>query len=902
MTPALAQDQDGEPPNSEAVAILGFTNLGGDPALEWIGPGTVESVRADLSSLGLRVVAAATVQAALAGRDETHSDPDRAASEVGAALGARWVVSGGYQRIGTSLRLTARLYDTTSDGEASVIRSEGLREDLFDLQDQIAEQLGARIRPGSRVSDRAVSVLPSTSGFRAPAAGIDGPPPPQPPAVISRDAAGRATIRAIRVIEPLTIDGTLDERVYEDGPAISDFIQALPDEGAPATEQTDVWILFDSDHIYISGRCWDSMPESQWVANDMRRDSFNLLQNEQFGFMIDTFYDRRNGIVFNVNPIGGRLDAQVTNEQDFNADWNPIWEVETGRFEQGWTFEAAVPFKSLRYRPGESQIWGVNFSRGVQWKNETSYVVPMPAAREPGGILLISLAATLVGLEVPDGNRSLEIKPYAITDLTSDRNAVPEVSNALAGDVGIDVKYSVTQNLVAALTVNTNFAQVEADLQQVNLTRFSLFLPEKREFFLENQGLFGFGGGGAGPFGSGDVPVLFYSRRIGLNEGQEVPLQVGGRLTGRIGRFSLGVMSVQTGDEPVTGALATNFSVVRVKRDLLRRSSIGAIFTGRSVSTLGTGSSETYGLDGTFAFYDSLNINTYWAKTETSVLGDDDVSYRAQLDYRGDRYGVQLEHLAVGSDFNPEVGFLRRENFERSFGSFRFSPRPRGIAAIRKLSWEGRFDYFANRAGVVETRLAQGLFGIEFENSDQFNVEYTQSYEFLEEPFEIASDLTIPVGGYRFQDVLTSFAFGPQRPFSGAVSVQHGSFFSGKKTSVELGLGRGFFGARLKVTPQLSVEPGLSLNWVDLPEGRFTTELVTARTTYTVTPLMFVSALLQYNSSNDSLGANLRFRWEYRPGSELFVVYTEQRDTLTPHFPELENRALIIKINRLFRF
>ena len=308
------------------------------------------------------------------------------------------------------------------------------------------------------------------------------------------------------------------------------------------------------------------------------------------------------------------------------------------------------------------------------------------------------------------------------------------------------------------------------------------------------------------------------------------------------------------------------------------------------------------GLDGTFAFYDNLNLNTYWAKTETPGLGDDDVSYRAQLDYRGDQYGVQLERLIVGDRFNPEVGFLRRDDFERSFGSVRFSPRPHSIVAIRKLTWEGRFDYFATRAGVVETRQAQGLFGIEFENSDHFNVEYTRSYEFLDEPFQIASGVTIPVGGYRFHDVLTSYEFGQQRAFSGTLSVQHGSFFSGNKTSVEFGLGVGFRAARLRLTPQLSVEPGLSFNRIALPEGRFTTQLVTTRTTYTVTPLMFVSALLQYNSSNDSLGANVRFRWEYRPGSELFVVYNEQRDTLTPRFPELDNRAFIIKVNRLFRF
>ena len=713
------------------------------------------------------------------------------------------------------------------------------------------------------------------------------------------------TIRAVRVIEPLSIDGVLDEQAYRDTPPASDFIQSVPDEGRPATERTELWVMFDGDNVYVSGRCWDSAPESQWVVNEMRRDSPNIIQNEGITILLDTFYDRRNGILLSVNPIGGRMDGQVTDErmQSYNADWNPIWRVEPGRFENGWTFEAAIPFKSLRYPPGLAQVWGVNLSRRVRWKNEISYLVPMPAAREPGSIFLVSLAATLVGLEVPDSNRTLELKPYGITDLTSDLTEVPAVSNALGGDVGLDVKYTVTQNVVADLTVNTDFAQVEADQQQVNLTRFSLFFPEKREFFLENQGVFTFGGAGANPFGGGgDTPVLFYSRRIGLHGGRAVPIDVGGRLTGRVGKFTVGVLNVQTDNVPAAGASATNFSVVRLKRDLLRRSSIGAIFTGRSVSLEGAGSSQTYGVDGTFAFYDNLNLNTYWATTETPGLRDDHVSYRAQLDYQGDRYGLVLEHLVVGDEFNPEVGFLRRRDFERSFGSARFSPRPRAIAAIRKLTWEGRFDYFANRAGVVETRLAQGQFGIEFETSDTFNFAYTNSYEFLENPFEIAPDVTIPVGGYQFQDVRTSFQFGPQRRISGAVTVQHGSFFSGEKTSVELGLGGGFRGGRLELTPQVSVDPGLSLNWIDLPEGQFTTKLVTTRTTYTVTPSMFVSALVQYNSSNDSLGANIRFRWEYQPGSELFVVYNEQRDTLSPRFPELENRAFIIKINRWFRF
>ena len=457
--------------------------------------------------------------------------------------------------------------------------------------------------------------------------------------------------------------------------------------------------------------------------------------------------------------------------------------------------------------------------------------------------------------------------------------------------MGLDVKYGVTDGLVADLTVNTDFAQVEADEQQVNLTRFSLFFPEKREFFLENQGLFAFGGGG------GNTPILFHSRQIGLTRGREVPIRAGGRLTGRAGRFTLGVMNIQTDDAEAAGAKATNFSVMRVKRDILRRSSIGALFTGRSISALGNGSSQSYGLDGGFAFYDNLSINSYWARTHTRGLSGDDVSFRGQIDYNGDRYGLQLDRLVVGDDFNPEVGFLRRDDMERSFGSFRFSPRPQSIASVRKVSWTGHIDYITDRTDRLETREAQGQFGVEFSNSDQLTLAYTRSYDLLDQPFRIAPDVTIPTGGYSFQDVTASFALGQQRTLSGSMLVQHGTFFSGDKTTV------GFSRGRVELTPQLSVEPSISLNWVDLPEGRFTTQLVTTRTTYTVTPLMFVSALLQYNSSNDSLSTNLRMRWEYRPGSELFVVYSEQRNTLTPNrYPELANRGFVIKINRLLRF
>ena len=391
--------------------------------------------------------------------------------------------------------------------------------------------------------------------------------------------------------------------------------------------------------------------------------------------------------------------------------------------------------------------------------------------------------------------------------------------------------------------------------------------------------------------------MLFYSREIGLNQGQEVPIDVGGRMTGRIGRLSVGLMNIQTGGVPEVGGVGTNFTVARVRSDILRRSNVGALFTGRSVSKSGAGSSETYGVDGLFSFYDNLHFNTFWSKTTTPGRRGDDVSYRAQLDYSGDRYGVQAERLVVGEDFNPEVGFLRRNDFDRRFGSFRFSPRPDRIAAIRKFTFQGETAYVLDRAGSLETRENQGQFGIEFENSDRFTATYTRSYELLDQPFRIAPGVAIQVGAYTFQDTQASFTFGQQRVLAGRVSLQHGSFFSGEKTTV------GFSRGRLELTPQLSLEPSVSYNRVDLPEGQFTTTLVTTRTTYTVTPLMFVSALLQYNSSNHSLSTNLRLRWEYQPGSELFVVYNEQRDTLAPtRFPGLENRALIVKITRLLRF
>ena len=918
-TPLAAAPQErATPETTTSVAVLVFSNITGEAADDWMGGGIAETVATGLDGVGGLMV----IQT---GPSETGTRPALATElpiVIARALDGRWIVSGAYERLGDQLRLTARVTEVATANVLQSATVDGLVGDLFALQDQLVAEVRAAFgsrrdrlaaaaphaqempRPPARSPASEAPSTPEPSPAEQQAAAqapmtigmIDGPPPPEAPATINRDANGRATVRAVRLDGAWQLDGVLDEAIYATVLPISDFIQQQPDAGDPATERTEAWILYDEQNIYVAARLWDSAPESQWIANEMQRDSMQLINNEGFSAVFDTFYDRRNGFEFRVNPIGGFRDQQITDEGNPNADWNAVWDVRTGRFDGGWTLEMEIPFKSLRFKPGPSQLWGVQLGRDIRWKYEEVYLTAVPISAGPGQFR-VSAAATLTGLEVPDGNRTFEIKPYGIGSLATDRNAVPPVWNAGNGDFGVDVKYGLTENLTADLTYNTDFAQVEVDEQQVNLTRFSLFFPEKRDFFLEGQGIFDFGrGAGFGGRGSSRRPTLFFSRRIGLNQGQTVPILGGGRLTGKVGDFSLGAINIQSDDAPAANALSTNFTVLRVKRDILRRSRVGGIFTGRSVSISGDGSNQAYGLDAAFSFYDNLNFNGYYARTRTPGLEGDDASYQAAFSYEGDLYGLRVDHLLVGDNFNPEVGFLRRDDFRRTFVQAQFSPRPRGIVAVRQFTWGGSLDYILNGAGQIETRIAQARFQTAFENSDRFSVDVQQNYEFLARPFQIAPDLTIPVGAYDFQHYLVSYRMGSQRKLTGALSIQRGEFFGGNITAV------GYSRGRIEITPQFSVEPSVSVNRISLPQGAFTAKLVATRATYTVTPRMFFGGLLQYNSSNNSLSTNVRLRWEYQPGSELFVVYNDVRDTELRGSPMLENRAFVVKFTRLFRF
>ena len=936
---------------SQTVAIVPFTNLTEDPADDWIGAGIAESLTTGLPGRYAVISRARVSDTASEGGGAAATDE---ALAVGRRLGARYVVSGAYQRLGEVIRITGRFVDVATGVIIRSAKVDGALDDLFSLQDRVVAELsspspraaaaaplparGARPESDPAAAPPSAAVTPPSAGGPPAAAipagrsaagtvadagfsvggaallaAIDGPPPPTAPEVVTRDERGRATVRAIKLAEGIRLDGQLDEAVYHTVPAITGLVQQVPVEGAPATEKTEAWIMFDDTNVYVSARIWDSAPESEWIANEMRRDTNQLRQNDTFAVFFDTFYDRRNGFNFYTNPLAARADQTFTNEGNPNSDWNPVWDVRTGRFDGGWTAEMEIPFKSLRYRSGSPQLWGVQLRRAIRRKNEWVYLTRLPISSGGGsgaaGMFRVSGAGTLVGIEPPTASRNIEIKPYAIGGLTTDVNASPPKDGERNGDFGLDVKVGITQNLTADFTYNTDFAQVEADEQQVNLTRFSLFFPEKREFFLEGSGIFGFarggigggfGGGGGGFFGGGNAPTLFYSRRIGLQAGAAVPIIGGGRVTGKLGPFDVGALNIQTDDERISGAESTNFTVVRVKRDILRRSAIGGILTNRSVSLVGDGASQAYGVDGTFAFYENIQMLSYYARTQTPGVSGENSSYQAKLDYTADRYGLAVDHLLVEDNFVPEVGFLRRDNFRRTYVQGRFSPRPQSFDAIRQFRFEGSVDYILLAdSNLLETRQNQFRFQTELENSDQFGLTLNDNYELLLAPFTPGPDVTIPVGGHNFNDVELSYQLGQQRRINGQVSLLRGGYFNGNITTV------GFRQGRIAVLPQMSIEPSISINWIDTPLGSFRTDLALTRINYAFNPRMFFSGLVQYNSAFDTISTNLRLRWEYSPGSELFVVYTEDRDS-TPLRPdrstELRNRGFVIKFNRLFRF
>ncbi len=767
-----------------------------------------------------------------------------------------------------------------ADGPAPPPRDRQLQDDSGDL--------AIPLRGGGRLAAGQQSVS------SAMASRILGPPAPGAGEAVSRDADGGVTLRAFRLSEPITVDGVLDDPVYDQVPAAGGFLQQEPNEGAPASESTRVWVLYDAENLYIAA---DLEHPGPLMAGEMRRDHMNIGWNDSFQVVLDTFYDRRNGFLFHTNPLGALYDAQVTDERNTNSDWNTVWWVKSRTVEGGWTTEIRIPFRSLRYPAGGAQLWGINFQRNIKHRNEKVFFTPTPQAYNREALIRLSNAATLVGLEAPAGSRRMELKPYAIG---SQANApLRDINDEWSGDFGGDFKFGVTDGLTADVTWNTDFAQVEDDETQVNLSRFSLFYPEKREFFLEGQGVFDFGGrqtrafGGQGP---SDAPIPFFSRSIGISGGSAVPILGGARLHGRAGAYQMGLMNIQTGEVGDLDYEGTNFSAFRIKRDLFSRSNIGVIATHRNHAADHSGSNSLYGVDGNFAPTDNIRVNTFYMATSEpgSETGHQAASYMGQFRYDTDLIDVSAERLYLGEDFNPGMGFVRRRDFTKNGGSLTFAPRPRGIDRIRQFEFKLDANQYDRLDGEMETREYSFEGRAIFESSDRLVVTHSLTEEHLLEGFDLSSDVAVPAGSYRFRRSGLRFWLGTHRAVSGYVRYEFGDFFGGTRREVS-------YWGRAEVNRRFSMEPNISLNWIDVPGGEVQAQVSRLRATYTVSPQSFVGALVQYNSAAQLFSANVRFRWEYSPGSDLFVVFSTNRDG-DDGLSGLTDRALVVKFTRLFRF
>jgi hypothetical protein len=732
----------------------------------------------------------------------------------------------------------------------------------------------------------------------------EGPAPleaPTPPEVIRRDPQlGTVVVRATRLPAPIAVDGHLDEPLYRTTKSIGGFIQQEPHEGQPATVRTEVWVFFDDRQVYVSARCWQD-PSLPLIGHELRRDAQTMFDNDNFAVVFDTFLDRRSGIMFQTNPVGAVNDQLMTDDgAGSNRDWNTVFTVRTSRDREGWSVEMAIPFSSLRFPSGRAQTWGLNFRRNVQARTEYSYLTKIPASVGRRGLGRTSLAATLVGIEIDRPPSRFEIKPYALASRVTNRDAEPVLLGDGAAKMGLDAKGGVGAGLTADLTVNTDFAQVEEDEAQVNLTRFSLFQPEKRDFFLEGQGMFAFGGIPVGrpPTGQAppEAPILFYSRSIGLADGAPVTIVGGGRVTGHVGaRWSLGGMQLYQAASLAGELPATGFTVFRLRRDVLRRSSIGLIYTRRTPSETGADANNVGGFDVLFAPSQDLVVNAYVAKSATPGLKGEDISARGRLDYNSDRYGLQLEQLVVPPNFNPEVGLLRREDYRRSLAGGRFSRWPSGIAWLRKWNVTGEMDYVTDNDGRLESRNQQAGLRLELANGDFASVTPARAHEVVTEGIELTHDYTIPVGTYQFGSTRVSYELGPRHRFKGTVTAGGGGLYGGSVRELS-------YKGRVDVVGPFSLEPSIVLNHVEMPgAGRFWINAVGLRGVLPISPRSVVSVLVQHRSDDGALGASVRWRWEYAPGSELFVVYSEGRDTTAP-IEAVRNRSFVVKITRLFRF
>ncbi len=694
----------------------------------------------------------------------------------------------------------------------------------------------------------------------------------------AQGAGSRPTAVATRVTVPPTIDGALDEDVWHRAAALTGFVQAEPLEGQPASQRTEVRLAYDDTAIFVGVVLHDDDP-SQIVVTDTSRDA-GLGDQDSFQIIFDTFRDRQNGFVFGTNASGAQYDAQVRSQGDPSSSWDASWDVTTRRTDNGWTAEFRIPLRTLRYGP-PPQAWGVNFMRNIQRARERTYWAPLPRQFE---LSRLSSAGEVSGLELAEP-RNFKLLPYGVS--SADRNFTPGAETDLDAAFGIDAKVGVTNSLNLDLSYNTDFAQVEVDTQQINLTRFNIRFPEKRPFFLENSGLFQVGSDGLD---------LFFTRRIGLdNDGQLVPIAGGARLSGKAAGYNVGLMNMQT--EDAFGQAGNNFSVLRMSRDLPSRSGLGAIFVNRTATGDRSGPDDfnrTYGVDGRIGVGERLSTSAYVARTETPDLTGREYAWNTTSRYDDGKTAVDFHYGEVGEDFNPEVGYL-----ENTLGYRRWYVRVQETMRQERIRGWG-FREFLPHIGYTRYDYldGQGLQNAElhvdnhwdWENGYFLSGALNGTWEGLDRPFEVYPGVIVPPGehgGLRF--TLRSNT-DRRRWLYGRHQWDVGRFLSGNQNTHT-------FQAIIRDGGTFAVDTSWTYRGIDLPQGTFQTNLGSMRVTYNFTPSIFVQSLVQYNDRTDRWSTNLRFHWLQTAGTGLFVVYndTESLNGLGP-----VNRAFVVKYVQQF--
>ncbi|MBI3802443.1 MAG: carbohydrate binding family 9 domain-containing protein [Nitrospirae bacterium] len=662
----------------------------------------------------------------------------------------------------------------------------------------------------------------------------------------------------------ITIDGLLDEPIWKSAEVVTGFLEMVPLDRAPALAPSFVRVAYDQNNLYIAADLED--PEPALVYGDERQRDAAFDRSDSFGVLIDTYHDHQTGFFFETNPLSALSDALISQDGGtVEQNWDGLWEVAARRTERGWAVEFRIPFSTLRFQAGASQIWGIQFRRRVPHLKEVSFWSPVARDQNP---YQLSLAGHLIEMEASHQDRRFSIKPYGKGSYQLNRTDLRDAWD-VDYDVGGDLRYKFRTNLTLDLTYNTDFAETEADLFQINLTRFPLFFPEKREFFLEGSNFFDFGLPGR--------LQPFFSRRIGLARGEAIPILGGGKLTGKVGPYGIGALLMETDAETTLGLPRERFGVVRLRRDLGVRSNIGLIATDQAPQ--GSLGSQTIGFDTTLAPNAHFTADGFWARSGGETEAAPGQAHYEELKWSDPVWRINLHHLRVDEQFDPKVGFVQQTDLDESYGYIDFRPQP-ATGPVREYGFKTEMTYQMETDSAFLYRSNYQRAQVSFRSGDFILFSLDPQRERLPVNFEIHPGVIVPAGTYHFTQYNLYFNTDVRRPYSGVASVAWGGLYGGDKLTLNLNL-------TAAPSEGFNVGVGLERDWVNLPVGEFTAQVLNGDVAWSVTNQLFFRGLVQWDKDAHIVAANLRLWWEYREGSRLYFI-------VNPSHQGDENTVLIL--------